>query len=82
LLFSEQFKEECRKKSKYFTRKRILTFPVLIGFLLNLLTKSLQIELEKFLKVLKGPATEVSVTKQAFCQARQNFSERAFIRLE
>lgn len=60
----------------------MLTFPVLIGFLLNMLTKTLQIELDKFLKVLKGQNTEVTVTNQAFCQARQRFSEQAFIRLD
>ena len=47
-----------------------------------MLTKSVQIELEKFLKVLKNQATRRSVTKQAFCQARQKFSEEAFIRLD
>lgn len=54
----------------------------MIVFLLNMLTKTLQIELENFLKVLKGQATEVSVTKQAFCQARKKLSERAFIQLD
>ncbi len=44
LMFSEQFKEECRTAPQYFTRKRLLMFPVVIGFLLNMLTKSLQIE--------------------------------------
>jgi hypothetical protein len=81
-LSCEQFKDDCRKDSKYFTRKRILTFPVLIGFLLNMLTKSLQLELERFLKVLKGQSTDVTVTSQAFCQARQKLSEQAFIRLD
>jgi hypothetical protein len=47
-----------------------------------MLTKSLQLELEKFLKVLKGQRTEVTVTNQAFCQARKKFSEQAFIRLD
>ncbi len=47
-----------------------------------MLTKTLQIELERFLKILKGETTTVSVTKQAFCQARQKFSEDAFIRLD
>lgn len=59
-----------------------MTFPVLIGFLLNMLTKSLQLELEKFLKVLKGPTTAVTVTSQAFGQARQKCSEAPFIRLD
>ena len=47
-----------------------------------MLTKTLQIELDKFLKVLKGQNSEVTVTSQAFCQARQKFSEQAFIRLD
>ncbi|GAK56564.1 transposase, IS4 family [Candidatus Vecturithrix granuli] len=57
-------------------------FPILIGCLLNMLTKTLQIELDKFLKVLKGESSPSAVTKHAFCQARPKFSEQAFIRLD
>ena len=57
-------------------------FPVMVGFLLNMLTKSLQLEIEQFLNVLKGGARPVSVTAQAVGKARKKFSEHAFIRLD
>jgi len=82
LLFSEQLKEDCRTKPTYFTRKRVLVFPVMVGFLLNMLTKSLQREIERFLTVLKGDTGSVSVTAQAVGKARKKFSEQAFIRLD
>ncbi len=82
LLFSEQLKDTCRTKSTDFTRRRILTFPVVVGFLLNMLTKSLQIELERFLAVLKGHSCSVSVTQQAFGKARKKLSEKTFMRLD
>jgi hypothetical protein len=81
-LYSQDFKEQCRTKEKYFTRKRILTFPVLVTFLLNMLTKTLQVELDRFLKILKGQSSPVRVSKQAFSQARQKLSEQAFLRLD
>jgi hypothetical protein len=82
LLFSEEFKDTCRTKSTDFTRRRILTFTVVVGFLLNMLTKSLQVELERFLTVLKGPSGSGSVTQQAFGKARKKLSEKTFIRLD
>lgn len=47
-----------------------------------MLTKSLQIELERFLAVLKGPFSSVSITQQAFGKARKKLSEQTFIRLD
>lgn len=47
-----------------------------------MLTKSLQIELERFLAVLKGPSGSRSVTQQAFGTARKKLSEKTFIRLD
>ena len=44
LLFSETLKTRCRKKEKFFTRKRLLTFPMMIGVLLNMLTRTLQLK--------------------------------------
>jgi len=81
LLNSQEFKAACRFNTKQFTRHRILSFTVLISFLLNMLTKTLQIELERFLRVLKGEDTEATVSKQAFSKARKKLSEQAFIRL-
>jgi hypothetical protein len=82
VLFSDHLKKTCRTKPTYFTRQRILTFPVVVVFLLNMLTKSLQIELERFLAVLKGHASAVSVTQQAFGKARKKLSSETFIRLD
>jgi Transposase DDE domain len=80
-LHSPEFKEASRFHKTHFTRQRILSFTVLIGFLLNMLTKTLQIELERFLRVLKGEATDATVSKQAFSKARKKLSEQVFIRL-
>lgn len=44
-----------------------------------MLTKTLQVELARFFKVLKGQSSEVRVSKQAFSQARQKLCEQAFI---
>jgi hypothetical protein len=80
-LHAPSFKEQCRKKAKDFTRQRLLTFPVLVVFLLNMLTKTLQVELDRFFKGLKGPLIPVRVSKQAFSKARHKLSEQTFILL-
>jgi hypothetical protein len=81
VLHSHELKEECRQHSTDFTRKRVLTFPVLVTFLLNMLTKTLQVELTRFLKLLRGHTPVVTVSKQAFSQARQKLSDQTFCRL-
>jgi len=81
VLHSHELKEECRQHSTDFTRKRVLTFPVLVTFLLNMLTKTLQVELNRFLKLLRGHTPVVTVSKQAFSQARQKLSDQTFCRL-
>lgn len=58
-----------------------MTFPVLVTFLLNMLTKTLQVELNRFLKLLTGHTSAVTVSKQAFSQARQKLSDQTFCRL-
>ena len=47
-----------------------------------MLTKTLQVELARFFKVLKGQSSEVRVSKQAFSQARQKLGEQTFILLD
>lgn len=47
-----------------------------------MLTKSLQLEIDRFLKVLKGTTSPVHVTAQAVGKARKKLSEQAFIRLD
>ena len=80
VLFSEQLKDACRTKPTDFTRKRLLVFPVMVGLLLNMLTKSLQLEIERVLNVLKGDPSPVHITAQAVGKARKKFSGQAFIR--
>ena len=82
LLESNAFKERYRTCEKAFTRNRTLTFPIVILFLLNLVKRGLQDELDEFFKAFTGDkvATRV-VTKSAFCQARRKLDYRAFIEL-
>jgi len=47
-IYSKQFLESNRKSDKDFTRKRKLTFPKIILFMLNSIRKSLQKELTEF----------------------------------
>jgi hypothetical protein len=82
LFESEAFKERHRTSEKAFTRQRTLTFPIVILFLLNLVKRGLQDELDEFFKAYNGGkvATRV-VTKSGFCQARCKLDYRAFVEL-
>jgi hypothetical protein len=81
-LYSDEFKERHRQSEKDFTRKRSLTFVVVVVFLLNMVKRSLQDELDEFFNLEKEavvPAREV--TKSAFSQARKKLKYSAFIEL-
>lgn len=62
---------------KNFIRDRVLTFPVLISFLINMAKKSLQVSLNDFCE----NSDLYSVTKQAFSKARKKLSPNTFILL-
>jgi len=82
LLESDAFKERHRLSAKAFCRKRILTFPIMVMFLLNMVKHALQDELDEFFKVLQGgKVARRIVTKGAFSQARQKLKHTAFIEL-
>ncbi len=82
LLESEAFKERHRISEKSFSRKRTLTFPIVTLFLLNLVKRALQDELDEFFKVMRGgKIAERVVSKSAFSQARQKIGKEAFIEL-
>ncbi|UNC93535.1 transposase [Candidatus Contubernalis alkaliaceticus] len=70
---------ETRMKQTYFTRAANckMDFKSLILFQLNFVKKTLQLELDSYLKAIKGD--EESITKQAYSQARQKISPTAFI---
>jgi hypothetical protein len=81
-LSSSEFIARHRRDEKCFTRKRHLTFAAVILFLLNLLKRALQDELDEFFKVLNGePMAVRQVTKSAFSQARQKLKYEAFVEL-
>lgn len=63
---SDSVKERFRTKANCFVRRRTLTFPTLVYMRLNLMNKSLSVELGKYLKQFGGGH---SASKQAFSKA-------------
>lgn len=74
---SEEFKIRYRKNVQDFTRNCLLTFPILIAFILNLIRRSLQVELNAFTKIL--PSRPIS--KQTLSATRLKLMPEAFIEL-
>ena len=82
LLSSPDFMVRHRETEKDFTRDRCLTFNILIMFLLNLLKRSQQDELDEFFKLLNGTEIAVRVvTKSALTQARKKLKADTFVEL-
>jgi hypothetical protein len=82
LLLSPDFKDRHRQDKKHFTRKRCLTFIIVIVFLLNLVKRSLQDELDEFFKLFNNEDVAIRiVTKSAFTQARKKLKYQAFAEL-
>lgn len=69
------FMIKSRKKPQYFSRKGKIGFVNLVVFMLNVVKKSLQVEVDLFCK-LKDE--EMTISKQAFSQARQKISHEPF----
>jgi len=81
-LTAPDFLERHRRFPKDFTRQRCLPFVVMILFLLNLVKRALQDELDEFFKLDSGTAVAARVvTKSAFSQARQKLKAEAFVEL-
>lgn len=82
IITSEEFLARHRQSDKNFIRNRIIPFPVLIFFLMNLIKGSLQDELDYFFKALSNfDVAARIVTKSAFCKARKRLNNTAFIEL-
>ena len=74
--------EKHRLSNRAFTRNRLLNFPTLILYLLNLRKHSNQVELDQFFQTIndeKEPSQHI--TKSAFFQARKQLSPLAFVEL-
>ncbi len=80
MLRDEAFKIECKMNPKDFTRDRKLPFARLVLFMLNLVRKTLQHELDRFFALL-GLSGQLPPSKQAFSKARMKLSPTAFIGL-
>jgi len=83
LLTHADFKARHRVKPKYFTRKRVLTFSIVLALILQKSVKSLQLVLNEFFGSLSMyvSLTVLTVSNSAFSQARQKLSHTAFIEL-
>lgn len=70
---------EFRMKDTYFTRagRSKMSFKNVILFMINFVKRTLQRELDDFSKISSAP----NITKQAFSQARQKVSPKAFIHM-
>jgi len=81
-LHSSELLEQSRLKSTAFTRKRVLTFPVLLVMMLSGFKASVQNELNAFFAHLANQADLTrNVSAQAFSKARKLFSHLTFSRL-
>jgi len=72
---SVKFKEANRTLPKYFTRERKMSFMKLTTFILNFLSKPLQIELDKYFENVEE---DTRISQQAFSKARQHIKPEAF----
>ena len=75
----KEFREESKKEEKDFTRERKVGFVAVICIIFNMIRKSTQLELDEFReKFMTEAAKTTTYTKQAFSEARQKLSPRAF----
>jgi hypothetical protein len=76
---SEEYKERNRKSSKDFTRKSKVGFVKYVLMILNIMKKSVQIEMNNFFKHVLGEA--VGVKRQSFADAREKIKDSAFVEI-
>jgi len=82
IIFSDEFSSRYKRSKNHFTRNRLLPFPIMMLFLMNLLKGSIQDELDHFFKAIKGMDVAMRiVTKSAFCRARKKIKYQAFVEL-
>jgi len=80
-IFAPDFCARHRRCTSDFTRKRLLTFPVVMLLLLQKTTKSVQRHLHSFFQQLWPQEHDCSVTPGGWTQARAKLSHTAFIEL-
>ena len=75
MIHSEEFKSRNITDPSSFTRNRKLTFPIMTALILNMLSRTMQIELDDF---FSNVLNSEPVTKQAFFKSRKNIKPEAF----
>lgn len=80
-VWEEEFKFRHRNRIQDFTRDRILPFPVVVLWLLQKTTRSVQRHAQSFLRQLFGANKAPTVSSSAFTQARGKLRHTAFIEL-
>jgi hypothetical protein len=83
-IFKKSFQENFKMKKSDFTRTRKQSFSNTLLFMMNLLTKSLPIEIDNFVTHLKrdcGLLTAKYYTKSAFVQYRKKINPEVFAKL-
>lgn len=83
VLESDEFVARHRQTKQAFTRRRCLTFTVVILLLINMVVKrALQDELDEFFRAVSGDkVAQRRVSKSAFTQTRQKLKHTAFVEL-
>jgi hypothetical protein len=61
-----EFKEKSRLKPYYFTRNRKLPFKSLITMMLNMMRRTLQLEIDEFMESMQVNENKISYTKQHY----------------
>lgn len=80
MIADDEFQSKYKQQAKDFVRHRILTFPKVVVGLINLMNRSLAVELAKLLNVLDGLRAPFC-SKQAFSKQRQKLKPEAFVAL-
>ena len=75
VMIAENRVQYIQSASKDFTRRRVLTFEILVLLILNALKRSLSIEIQNFFEQI---SLGVPCSKQAFCEQRAKLSHSFF----
>jgi hypothetical protein len=78
VMFSESFKKDAIKKPSFFTRKRLLTFTIVVGLLLRRILTSTQIALDGYFAMFGLDKITGVPSQQSFSEARSKLKWEAF----
>lgn len=78
---SERFKDCYRTENRFFTRSRLFTFQTIILMQLNFISKSISVEVSKFLSKFHFSGKERDGSKQAFSKGRQHIKWEGYVDL-